>query len=79
MTNTKQFVDEFEHYVKIMPYSEVMMHMKLAGKKCRINFQGMSVRVYPDIDSNSHITVTPGEAGLYWDEQANKYYFHNED
>jgi len=74
----RQFVDEHEHYVKRMPYSEVMMYMKLAGMKCRVSFQGTSVRVYPDIDKGNYITVTPGEAGLYWDEQTNKYYFHRE-
>jgi len=79
MTNTKQFVDAYEHYVKTMPYSEAMMHKKLAGTKCRISFQGTSVKVYADIDKGNYVIVTPGEAGLYWDEQANKYYFHNED
>lgn len=74
----RQFVDEYEHYVKTMPYSEAMIHMRLAGTKCRVSFQGVSVKVYPDIDNGSYVTVTPGEAGLYWDEQANKYYFHSE-
>ncbi len=74
-----QYVDEYEHYVKTMPYSEVMMHMKLSGMKCRISFQGASVKVFPDIDKGNYVTVTPGEAGLYWDNEADRYYFTQED
>jgi hypothetical protein len=75
----KIYVQEFEHYVKPMPYSEAMMHMKLSGMKCRISFQGASVKVYPDIDKGNYVTVTPSEAGLYYDNEENKYYFHSED
>jgi len=45
MSGEKEFIYEYEHYVKTMPYSEVMMHMKLTGTKCRISFQGVSVKV----------------------------------
>lgn len=70
----KVYVKVGETVEKEMPYSEVMMHMKLAGKRmeCHLTDSGMMVQLTRQ-GRNYSFPVTPGEAGFYLD--ANGYYY----
>jgi hypothetical protein len=63
---------------KVMPASEVMMHMKLTGKECY--FKVLNERMVQLIDPDNKCApiggpVTHGEAGIYNDSQGLYYYY----
>lgn len=59
---------------KIMPYSEVCMHMKIAGKRMRVQLlpNGRSVQLYSSNGKPSSFPITTGEAGIF-EENGNFY------
>lgn len=61
-----------------MPYSEVMMHMKLAGKVCYIEVGRTSVRILGDDGRPNTGSVTHGEAGLYSSTEPEQWYVYTD-
>lgn len=61
-----------------MPYSEVCMHMKIAGKKMIVERLGSSAQLYsmdaengcPNRNKPFSFPITYGEAGLFYDGDA---------
>lgn len=77
----KIYVTPGQLVIKYMPYSEVMMHMRIAGKVMPLELtkHNMVQLIDPVYNETFSSPVTPGEAGLYWDDKANQYYFTQED
>ena len=65
-----------EHGRKVMPHSEVCMHMRVAGREMAFALlDGGSVQLLNDDGSHFSIPITNGEAGVYEDRDG--YYFHS--
>lgn len=65
-------------YKTVMPYSEVCMHMQIAGKEMigRLHETGRSVQLFTSepVPQMFSAPILPGEAGLYQD--AHGFYFY---
>lgn len=62
---------------KVMPHSEVCMHMRIAGKTMDfelLNKQWPGVQLYDSKGGYFSSSITTGEAGLYRDEEGYYYY-----
>lgn len=69
----KVYVQPGEHLYNVMPFSEVMMHMRLAGKRMNCEVRESSVQLLDENDRCYSIPVTLGEAGFYQDENGIYY------
>lgn len=73
----KTYVKPGEYFETEMPYSEVCMHMRIAGKVMRgelLDRQYPMVQLY-DVDGRKYSSpITTGEAGLYEDSEGYYYY-----
>lgn len=60
----------------IMPYSEVCVHMQVAGKPMLfiLRADGMMVQLFSPSGQVFSGPITPGEAGIYQDGQRRYYY-----
>ncbi len=62
---------------KVMPHSEVCMHMQVAGREMAFALlHDGSVQLLNDDGSYFSIPITNGEAGIYEDHDG--YYFHSQ-
>jgi hypothetical protein len=64
---------------KVMPHSEVCMHMRIAGKVMDFELldkEYPSVQLYTDIDNKHYFSspITYGEAGVHRDNAGFYYY-----
>ncbi len=62
----------------ILPHSEVCMHMKVAGKRAKVELtkaQHPAAQIRRQDDTPFSFPVSYGEAGLYWDETQGYYYY----
>lgn len=64
----KVYVQPGEHRYQVMPFSEVCMHMRVAGKRMNCEVRESSVQLLTEDDRNWSIPITLGEAGFYTDE-----------
>ena len=69
-----------EYGKKVMPHSEVCMHMRVAGRNMAfVLLNGGSVQLLNDDGSHFSIPITNGEAGIYEDDAGYYYRSHPED
>lgn len=62
---------------KVMPNSEVCMHMQVAGREMAYALlDGGSVQLLDDDGSHFSSPITSGEAGIHEDQDG--YYFHSQ-
>lgn len=78
--NRQVFVRPGVFYTKAMPCSEVCMSMRISGKAMGLVLTHLGmVQLFEVMDTEmTHpwsSPITPGEAGLYWDESKRGYYF----
>jgi hypothetical protein len=87
MAETKEHVQVVAQvgvrYEKVMPHSEVCMHMRVAGKKMlaelvRSESGYVSAQLYRLDGSRFSSSVTTGEAGFYYNHSDDSYYFYPE-
>jgi hypothetical protein len=66
----KRYVERGEELTLTLPWSEVNMHMRVAGKRMRARLVGAlhGVQLLSDDGGNFSIPITIGEAGLYRDD-----------
>lgn len=67
MITNRVYVQPGEHVYNVMPFSEVMMHMRLAGKRMNCEVRENSVQLLDENDRCYSIPVTLGEAGFHKD------------
>lgn len=56
-----------------LPYSEVCMHMRVAGKTLPVMINERSAQIIDEDGGLCGAPVTLGEAGIYMDEQGGMY------
>lgn len=79
---TKQLirVEPGEHGRKVMPHSEVCMHMRIAGREMAFALlNDGSVQLLNDDATHFSIPITNGEAGVYEDDDGYYYFSHAKD
>jgi hypothetical protein len=59
-------------------YSEAAMHLKVSGKSMNVRLGANHMAVLMDDNGMEYAVVTPGEAGLYYDDTQKNYYYHRE-
>lgn len=69
----KQYVKAGDRVMKEMPWSEVCMHMRIAGKLFDCEVKDNSVQLWKDGRVFS-APITHGEAGFYHDDNRGYYY-----
>lgn len=57
----------------VLPWSEVCMHMRVAGRAMRAEIQPNGVQLLNDDGSRFSFPILPGEAGLYRDARGALY------
>lgn len=70
----KKYVAVGEQLELVMPYSEVCVHMQVAGTRRTVRVLDGAVQILNADGSKFSFPVTSGEAGLYSD--AGGYYTH---
>ena len=62
----------------LMPYSEVCMHMKVAGKKMKFKFleHNKMVQLLKDDGSPFSSPITQGEGGIFGPDHQGHYYYY---
>lgn len=66
----KQYIGQNRLYVQPMPYSEVCMHMQVAGKPMGFKFDGSMAQLFLKDGEDWRpfsAPILPGEAGIYTD------------
>lgn len=57
-----------------LPYSEVCMHMKVAGKRMTVVLLSpWEAQIHDDEGKPFSFPITHGEAGIYWDSKEGFY------
>ena len=61
------------------PFSEVCMHMRVAGKRMSVQFLGerRGAQILNDDGSNFSFPILPGEAGFYRETDGRHYFYPN--
>ena len=64
-----------EHGRKVMPHSEVCLHMRIAGRTMAFALlNNGGVQLHNDDETPFSIPITNGEAGIYKDDDGFYYY-----
>lgn len=75
MPNRKLFLAPGERAHVELPYSEVCMHLRIAGRILPVEFLDNSmVQVYDGDDKKISFPITAGEAGFHFDDNVGGYY-----
>jgi hypothetical protein len=69
----KRFVVPGEKVRLELPYSEVCMHMQVAGKVRDVEFRGTCAQIFDDDGREYSAPISPGEAGFMCEESGGYY------
>lgn len=73
----KRYVDPGETVSVELPYSEVCMHMRVAGKRMDVQFlsERNGAQLLNANGSRFSFPILPGEAGFYRETDGRHYYY----